>query len=356
MDFMGKGKQKFHQFPEPYDEIVFPDGASFPYMNGKRRTIDAILNAMGDDVDNREQLRKRIETYMSIYTDVHQGFVALGLSRITPSWLHFLFRPRLKRLMKYGALTVRDVQHAVLQLGCSKEDVLKSCLKAPTAHQPRLTAVLAHPIGDYGVQPRDASMAAHGVTAEHYIDGGSYTVGPTQHISINLLSVVRAYGGEALADATVRSIIMEKGRAVGVRVSKTSDLQSLGPDHAPVTEIRAHSVVCGTTVYNLYNRLLPLNPPVVQDFYDPTKRTIRQSNGHMFVFCKLKGDPDELKLPDHNLWYFNGDDLDEAFDEFYCRPDRVRPPVVYIGFPCTKDPTWKKRFPGVSNCIVISDG
>jgi all-trans-retinol 13,14-reductase len=74
----------------------------------------------------------------------------------------------------------------------------------------------------------------------------------------------------------------------------------------------------------------------------------------MFVFCKIKGDPDDL--PDHNLWYFNGDELDTAFDEFYANPAEVRPPVVYIGFPCTKDPTWKKRFPGVSNCIVISDG
>lgn len=33
-----------------------------------------------------------------------------------------------------------------------------------------------------------------------------------------------------------------------------------------------------------------------------------------------------------------------------------RPPTVYIGFPCTKDPTWPKRLPGVSNCILISDG
>jgi len=34
----------------------------------------------------------------------------------------------------------------------------------------------------------------------------------------------------------------------------------------------------------------------------------------------------------------------------------VRPPTVYIGFPCTKDTTWKKRFPGISNAILISDG
>jgi len=54
--------------------------------------------------------------------------------------------------------------------------------------------------------------------------------------------------------------------------------------------------------------------------------------------------------------YFNGYDLDQAFDEYFHDPVGKRPPTVYIGFPCTKDPTWKKRFPKVSNCILISDG
>jgi all-trans-retinol 13,14-reductase len=30
--------------------------------------------------------------------------------------------------------------------------------------------------------------------------------------------------------------------------------------------------------------------------------------------------------------------------------------LVYVGFPCTKDPSWKKRLPAVSNAILISDG
>lgn len=262
--------------------------------------------------------------------------------------------------MKYGAMTVRDVQHAVLSVGLSKEHLLIGCPKAPPGQDPdatvqRLKAVLAHPIGDYGVQPRDASMAAHGVTANHYSEGGSYTVGATQNISNNLTSVIRGYGGEVLVDATVRDIIIKRGKAVGVRVSNTSIMSIIG-DAAPVTEIRAKQVVCGTTAYNLYNKLLPQDHPVVEKFHDPKERSIRQSNGHLFVFCKIKGDPDELELPDHNLWYFHGDDLDEAFDKFYANPSEERPPIVYIGFPCTKDPTWKERFPGVSNCIVISDG
>jgi all-trans-retinol 13,14-reductase len=94
----------------------------------------------------------------------------------------------------------------------------------------------------------------------------------------------------------------------------------------------------------------------VEEFHDPAKRTVRQSNGHVFLFCKIRGDAKELGLPKHNLWYFNSYDLDEAFNEYFSNPADVRPPTVYIGFPCTKDPTWKERYPNVSNAILISDG
>lgn len=90
MDFMSKGKQQFQKFPEPVDEIFFPDHNSYPFLDGKNKTIDALV---GDD----EELKRRVETYMDIYTDVHRGFVGLFLSRILPSWLHFLVRDRVNR-------------------------------------------------------------------------------------------------------------------------------------------------------------------------------------------------------------------------------------------------------------------
>lgn len=79
--------------------------------------------------------------------------------------------------------------------------------------------------------------------------------------------------------------------------------------------------------YNLYNKFLPRDHPVVRDFHDPTKRSIRQSNGHIFLFCKIKGDATELGLPRHNIWYFNSYDLDVAFDKYFKNPREVRPPT-----------------------------
>lgn len=318
--------------------------------------------------------------------------------------------------MTMASFTVRNVQYAVLNLGYTGEMILANgCPKDPNEIEPdpvlrRLKAVLTHPIGDYAVQPREATWAAHGITMAHYLQGASYTVGATQNISIRSTSMVREFGGEVLVDATVHDIIIEKGRAVGVRVCNTSALANCvvsaeeGTKTPPLTEIRAKNVVCATSVYNLYNKFLPQDLPIVKKFQDPKERSVRQSNGHVFLFVKIKGNAAEVNVPTHNLWYFNGYDLDQCFDEYFANPTEVRPPTVYIGFPCTKDSeynvlgipwhiiynmirlyfvlmhcsssvyalthiqmdrphtlqiyvaTWTKRFPGVSNCILISDG
>lgn len=55
----------------------------------------------------------------------------------------------------------------------------------------------------FSVQPRVATFAAQGITMAHYMEGASYTKGPTQNISIRVSSMLRNFGGEVLCDATV---------------------------------------------------------------------------------------------------------------------------------------------------------
>lgn len=106
----------------------------------------------------------------------------------------------------------------------------------------------------------------------HYMEGAAYTVGPTNNISIRNSSMLRNFGGEVLCDATVEQIIIENGRAVGVKVRNTS----AGKD-SPITEIRAKNIVCATSVFNLHNKLLPQDHPSVKEFNDKSKRSIVES-------------------------------------------------------------------------------
>mmetsp|Transcript_19212 Transcript_19212/g.28399 ORF Transcript_19212/g.28399 Transcript_19212/m.28399 type:complete len:668 (+) Transcript_19212:47-2050(+) len=365
LNFMTKGKQKWRRLDDPYDQVFFPKddnvAAGRPNFNdyefntGSENVISSLISRVDP---NNEDLKKKCETWMELCILINKGFTALGISRVVPSIFHILLRKQIKELYKLSEYTVRDVQYAIFNRDYSIKDLLKDCPNAPAGPEPdpvlrRVKGVLNHPVGDYAVQPRVATFAAQGITMAHYMEGAAYTVGPTQNISIRSSSMLRETGGEVLCDATVEDIIIENGRAVGVRVRNTS---STAGKKDPLTEIRARNVVCATSVFNLYNKLLPRDHPVVQDFLDPSKRSIVESNGHVFLFCKIKGEAKDLKLPTHNLWYFNGYDLDEAFDKYFIDPVHERPPTCYIGFPCTKDSTWSNRYPGISNCILISDG
>ena len=147
--------------------------------------------------------------------------------------------------MTMASFTVRNVQYAVFNLGLTEEVILSNgCPKDPNEFEPdpvlrRLKAVLTHPIGDYAVQPRDATWAAHGITQAHYLQGASYTVGATQNISIRSTSMVREFGGEVLVDATVKEIIggIDYGYEESGPAASTDYVQLYGcpGDHNEVT-------------------------------------------------------------------------------------------------------------------------
>ena len=172
MHFMTKSLQKWTPLEDPYDVVMFPgesddkvkqglpNKASYSFIKGKENVVDNILKEIDP---NNQELRAAALRYMDLCQDITSGFTALGLSRVLPTWMQFLVKARIDRLMKFAAMTVRDVQYAIFNLGYTKERLLQDgCPKAPKGPEPdrslrRLKAVLTHPIGDYAVQPRDAT-------------------------------------------------------------------------------------------------------------------------------------------------------------------------------------------------------
>ena len=323
LQFMSKGKQQWEKLDNPYDQVIFPpdsnvaegkpNNTSYDFNSAKPPHAPSLVRDIVERIDpGNEYLIQQAEAWMILSTMINKGFTALGWTRVLPKILHFIVRKKVDMLYKLASYSVRDVQYALFNKGYSIEQLLIECPKCPEGPEPdptlrRLKAVLNHPIGDYAVQPRVATFAAQGITMAHYMEGAAYTKGPTQNISIRLTSILRNFGGEALCDATVENIIIENGRAVGVLVRNTS----AGKDGA-LTEIRAKQIVCATSVFNLHSKLLPMDHPSVKDFFAPKLRTITESNGHVFLFCKIKGDAKDLQLPTHNLWYFNSYDMDEG--------------------------------------------
>ena len=135
MDFMTGGKQLWTPLQDPYDEVVFPadsqvkDGAPnnsrYCFYTGADNTVSSVVNSI--DPNDAERLTTRLNTWMDICREINEGFVALGVSRLLPGWLHFLVKPKVDELMTYASYTVKDVQHAVFGLGYSPKEVLDGC-------------------------------------------------------------------------------------------------------------------------------------------------------------------------------------------------------------------------------------
>ncbi|MEM6930498.1 MAG: FAD-dependent oxidoreductase, partial [Myxococcota bacterium] len=109
---------------------------------------------------------------------------------------------------------------------------------------PELIAVLTGQWGDYGLPPAQSSFFMHALVAGHYLNGAGYPVGGSSRIAATVLPVIEARGGAVITNAEVRSIRIERGRAVGVEMADGSTFD------APV-------VVSNAGVVNTFTQLLP---------------------------------------------------------------------------------------------------
>ena len=101
------------------------------------------------------------------------------------------------------------------------------------------------------------------------------------------MQVVYEYGGECLVNAHIDEILIENGRAVGVRVCKATSMEPGSEKKPNMIEIRAPIVINATGIHNLYNKLLPQDFPLVKEFKETNKMI--PSYGHMYLFVAIKG-------------------------------------------------------------------
>ena len=121
---------------------------------------------------------------------------------------------------------------------------------------PALRALLTTHWGDYGVEPARSAFVAHAMIVCHYMDGAWFPRGGSGQIARMIEERIRATGGEIRLCQDVDDILINNGRAVGVRVTDRS-----GPtpvcyeEHSPI-------VISGVGARETYTRLLPTTGPV----------------------------------------------------------------------------------------------
>ena len=193
---------------------------------------------------------------------------------------------------------------------------------------PALRALLTTHWGDYGVEPTRSAFVAHAMIVRHYMNGAWFPRGGSGQIARMIEERIRATGGEIRLCQDVDDILIDNGRAVGVRVT---DRRS-----APVSyEERAPIVISGVGARETYTRLLPTTGPVGALTARVREHVAHLGHGGSAVTVYLTLDHYPTGVDGSNVWVntSQGPDNLEQMTEDLCRG---RPQSAFISFPGIK--------------------
>lgn len=203
-----------------------------------------------------------------------------------------------------------------------------------------LKAVLTGQWGDYGLPPRQSSFAAHAIVVAHYLEGASFPVGGAARIAQSIEPTITERGGLLLVAAEVESILLEQGRAAGVKM-------------ADGRMLRAPLVVSNAGAYNTFAQLLPADHPASPPMLEAVN-SIPQSMAHLCLYGGFQADSGDFVADGTNLWVYGGPDHDQRLRAFLDDPMTNDFPVLFISFPSAKDPDFARRYPGKATVEVVA--
>ena len=312
-DDITDGALKWADMGDVYDTIVIGEDR-YEFVAGRSAWRDRMVAYFPDETQAIDRYLERVRA-------------ATGAAR---SFFGEKALPRALSMIAGGAMRYPAMRYARR----TTLDVLSELTK-----NRRLIAVLCGQYGDYGLPPAQSSFFMHASVANHYFGGGAYPIGGSSQIAASILPLIEREGGAVVTSAEVERVVLEGGRAVGVR---------LADGH----EVRAPMVISDAGVSNTFGHLLP-QETARQHGLEAQANKVEPSVGHASLYLGFKGTTAELGLTKSNLWRYAHDDHDRAVAEFLKDPDAPLP-LAYVSFPSAKDPDFERRYPGRTTVEVVT--
>ncbi len=312
-DVISDGTLKWSTMDNTYDRIIIGD-RRVDFVEGRAALIDSLVEHFPAE---EAAIRRYIELVDETARAAQKFFAGQAMPRLLGRAYHTA-RPLLVPKNCY-----RSVREVLEELTQNQE----------------LIGVLTGQWGDYGMVPSEASFLMHATVVKHYFGGGSYPIGGSWQIPDTITPVIRAGGGEVFTYAKVDEIVIEKGRAIGVRMENGDVL-------------RAPQIVSSAGARLTFEKLLPAT--LRESLGYPAKlKQVKTSSAHLCIYAGFKGTAAELGLPKTNLWIYPTPHHEANVDAF--QADVNAPfPMLYISFPSAKDPDWNTNYPGKSTVEVLT--
>lgn len=312
-DHVTGGSVRWQAMPEVYDRILIA-GQRFDFTAGLERFRADLKSWFPGET-------RAIDKYIAAVRACNRASSLYYAEKAVPAPIAAAFG-RLMRApyMRWARRTTREA------------------LESFTRNQ-ELIGVLTAQWGDYGLPPAQSSFAIHATIAEHYFEGGSYPVGGAGVIAAAMTKQMERHGGSLVTSAEVESILLENGRAAGVRM-------------ADGREFRAPLVISDAGAAHTYGRLLPCDLAAANELRTKL-RSVAASSAHLSLYVGLSKPAGELGIAGTNLWVHPSFDHD-ANAARAARDIDAPFPFVYLSFPSAKDPEFARRCPGKGTIEAIT--
>jgi all-trans-retinol 13,14-reductase len=309
-DSISDGSLTWEEMSDVYDKIIIA-GRQFNFPKGTNNFKDYLKKEFPGE-------EKAIDAYIKLVYKVANSalfyFMDKTLSPFLSNTIGYFLR---RNFLKYSDKTTLATLQSLTK---NKE----------------LIGVLTAQFGDYGCPPGKSSFAIHAMVVKHYLGGGAYPVGGAKNIANSILPLLTQAGGEVLVNATVKEIVVENGKATGVKMED---------GHV----FKAPKIISNAGAYLTYKKLLP--PKFAIEAGVPG--AIPNSPSHVCLYIGVEEDIDPYLDGNANFWIYPSPDHDATQEKF--NKDRHSEfPVVYISFPSSKDPEWKKNHPNKSTIEIIT--
>jgi all-trans-retinol 13,14-reductase len=298
-DLITNGRVKWNPLPDVYDVFVYPN-LQVRACKGEANFRSALTGAFPNERSNIEQYFRDLRSA----TSWANRFIAANAMPPLLAWM-------VRAVNRFKADLPLEVTQQYLDRRFG---------------DPRLRAVVTSQWADYGLPPGLSAFATHAVIASHYLNGAWYPDGGAGEIAKATGAVIRAAGGELLANHEVTRILLESGRAVGVEVNVSKGKQGSR------AEFRAPVIVSDAGAWNTFTRMLPAS---ALPFRDQLKSP-PEGFEVVELFLGLRCDPREMGFKGENYWIFESFD----HDEMYAQRNEVldgRAAMAYLSFPSLKD-------------------
>lgn len=163
---------------------------------------------------------------------------------------------------------------------------------------PLLRAILSIQAGDHGMSPSRAPTALHAGLQSYYFDGACYPRGGGGAIPSAFVKQIAERAGEVFLGAEVESILVERGRATGVRLADGS-------------EVGADIVVSNADPGVTWGRLVAARH--VRGRLRRRVENLEYSVSTLSLFLAVDMDLRAAGIDSGNIWYSRTTDIDAAY-------------------------------------------